>query len=109
MLAEIALWLIAGLVVFWALLDPVSRVANAAWEILLPIFDSKPVDLRSEFGEWAGELIVDSLRCGTFCFDFGWMRCVAWTVESWRSGFEWYGLWVILLNLQVTGKAFGNV
>ncbi|XP_058794465.1 inactive hydroxysteroid dehydrogenase-like protein 1 [Phymastichus coffea] len=53
MLLEVALYLVVGLIIFWALLDPVSRVANAAWEILLPIFDSKPVELKSTFGEWA--------------------------------------------------------
>ncbi|XP_011500320.1 PREDICTED: inactive hydroxysteroid dehydrogenase-like protein 1 [Ceratosolen solmsi marchali] len=50
---EVILWLICGLIVVWALLDPISRVASAAWEILVPIVNSKPVDLRSEFGDWA--------------------------------------------------------
>ncbi|XP_008216254.1 inactive hydroxysteroid dehydrogenase-like protein 1 [Nasonia vitripennis] len=53
MFLEIALWLIFGLIIFWALLDPVSRVATAAWEVLLPIFNSKPVELKSQFGVWA--------------------------------------------------------
>ncbi|CAB0039332.1 unnamed protein product [Trichogramma brassicae] len=53
MLMLIALWLVIGLVLLWALIDPVSRVANAALQILLPIFNSKQIDLRSEYGEWA--------------------------------------------------------
>ncbi|XP_014214432.1 hydroxysteroid dehydrogenase-like protein 1 [Copidosoma floridanum] len=50
---EIVLWALVILVILWALLDPVYRVANAAWEVLLPILNSAPVDLKSRFGEWA--------------------------------------------------------
>jgi hypothetical protein len=52
---ELALWFICGLILAWALLDPIGRVLSAAWQILLPILDSRPVDLRSEFGDWAGK------------------------------------------------------
>lgn len=57
MLLEIALWLIFGFILLWALIDPIHRVANAAWEILVPIFDSTPVELKTRFGEWAGNAL----------------------------------------------------
>ena len=55
MLMFIVLWLLVALIIIWAVLDPVSRVSRALWEILIPIFDSAPVDLKKKFGDWAGE------------------------------------------------------
>ncbi|XP_051172871.1 inactive hydroxysteroid dehydrogenase-like protein 1 isoform X2 [Leptopilina boulardi] len=53
MFLGVATWLIIVLIIVWALLDVLSRVGRALLEILLPIFNSKPIDLKSMFGEWA--------------------------------------------------------
>lgn len=52
MVLQLALWLLIGFVVLWLLLN-IARLAEAVWEILLPIFDSTPIDLKTKFGEWA--------------------------------------------------------
>lgn len=52
MMLQLALWLLLGLVVLWLLLN-VAKIAEAVWEVLLPIFDSTPIDLKTRFGEWA--------------------------------------------------------
>nr|XP_033325770.1 inactive hydroxysteroid dehydrogenase-like protein 1 [Megalopta genalis]XP_033325771.1 inactive hydroxysteroid dehydrogenase-like protein 1 [Megalopta genalis]XP_033325772.1 inactive hydroxysteroid dehydrogenase-like protein 1 [Megalopta genalis]XP_033325773.1 inactive hydroxysteroid dehydrogenase-like protein 1 [Megalopta genalis]XP_033325774.1 inactive hydroxysteroid dehydrogenase-like protein 1 [Megalopta genalis] len=52
MMLQLALWLLIGLIVLWLLLN-VARVVETVWEILLPIFDSTPIDLKTKFGEWA--------------------------------------------------------
>ncbi|XP_078040308.1 inactive hydroxysteroid dehydrogenase-like protein 1 [Augochlora pura] len=52
MILQLALWLLIGLIVLWLLLN-IARVVEAVWEILLPIFDSTPIDLKTRFGEWA--------------------------------------------------------
>lgn len=57
MFLGVATWLIIVLIIVWALLDVLSRVGRALLEILLPIFNSKPIDLKSMFGEWAGMLL----------------------------------------------------
>lgn len=54
-------WLLIGLLFFWLLLDYVSKIVGILWEILVPIIDSKPVDLRTKFGEWAGNTRADIL------------------------------------------------
>lgn len=53
MMLEIAFWLLIGLILVWLLLSYVSKVAGVLWDVLMPIIDSKPVDLRAKFGEWA--------------------------------------------------------
>ncbi|XP_063984701.1 inactive hydroxysteroid dehydrogenase-like protein 1 [Diachasmimorpha longicaudata] len=53
MLLAIAFWLLVGALVLWALLDPFSRVSRALWEVLVPIINPAPVDLKSKFGDWA--------------------------------------------------------
>ncbi|XP_076246625.1 inactive hydroxysteroid dehydrogenase-like protein 1 [Calliopsis andreniformis] len=53
MMLQIALWLLVGLILSWLLLNYVSRIAIAIWEILMPLLDRKPLDLRTKFGEWA--------------------------------------------------------
>ncbi|XP_076166474.1 inactive hydroxysteroid dehydrogenase-like protein 1 [Ptiloglossa arizonensis] len=50
---QIALWLPIGLLVFWLLLNYIGKIVDALWEILMPIIDTKPIDLRTKFGEWA--------------------------------------------------------
>lgn len=54
---QIALWLPIGLLVFWLLLNYIGKIVDALWEILMPIIDTKPIDLRTKFGEWAGERV----------------------------------------------------
>ncbi|KAF7991085.1 hypothetical protein HCN44_002647 [Aphidius gifuensis] len=53
MFLEIGIYLLVGVLFIWALIDPVSRVTRALWEILIPIINATPVDLKSKFGEWA--------------------------------------------------------
>ncbi|XP_076752429.1 inactive hydroxysteroid dehydrogenase-like protein 1 [Xylocopa sonorina] len=50
---QIAFWLLIGLLFVWLLSSSISNVISALWEIFMPIIDSKPVDLRTKFGEWA--------------------------------------------------------
>ncbi|XP_076281751.1 inactive hydroxysteroid dehydrogenase-like protein 1 isoform X2 [Lasioglossum baleicum] len=52
MVPQLALWLLLAFVVLW-LLQYVIRIAESVWEVLLPIFDRTPVDLKTRFGEWA--------------------------------------------------------
>lgn len=54
MLLLIAFWILVGLIAFWILLDPVMRNIRILWEIIVPIFDKKPINLQTKFGEWAG-------------------------------------------------------
>ena len=54
MFPTIALWCVIILIVIWAVMDPISRVCKAVWELLLPIFKFKSVDFKKEFGDWAG-------------------------------------------------------
>lgn len=51
---QLALWLLAGAILLWLLMNYVDQVIGALWEILMPIVDSKPIDLQTKFGEWAG-------------------------------------------------------
>ncbi|KAK0086487.1 hypothetical protein PV325_003101 [Microctonus aethiopoides] len=53
MLLTISLWLLVSILILWALLDPVSRVSRALYEIIIPIIMVKTVDLKNQFGEWA--------------------------------------------------------
>lgn len=53
MLLEIGVWLLVGVVVLWLLFEPINRITRVAREICIPIFDSRPLDLRNKFGEWA--------------------------------------------------------
>lgn len=55
MLLLIAFWLLVSLIAFWILLEPVMKVLHTLWEIIIQIYDKKPVDLRTKFGEWAGK------------------------------------------------------
>ncbi|KZC09553.1 Inactive hydroxysteroid dehydrogenase-like protein 1 [Dufourea novaeangliae] len=49
----LTLWLLVGFLVLWMLIIYVSRVVATLWEILMPLIDSKPIDFRAKFGEWA--------------------------------------------------------
>lgn len=42
-----------GLLFTWLLVNYASKAVGALREILLPLIDSKPVDLREKFGSWA--------------------------------------------------------
>nr|XP_003706965.2 PREDICTED: inactive hydroxysteroid dehydrogenase-like protein 1 isoform X1 [Megachile rotundata] len=53
MLLQLALWLVIVLILVWLSLNYISKLVNALWEIFLPLIGTKPVDLRSKFGEWA--------------------------------------------------------
>lgn len=53
MLLQLALWLLAGVILLWLLMNYVDQIISAVWEILIPIVDSKPIDLQTKFGEWA--------------------------------------------------------
>lgn len=57
MLVSIALWLLGAVLILWILLDPVSRISRALYEIIIPLISSNPIELKSKFGEWAGKLI----------------------------------------------------
>lgn len=61
MLLTISLWLLVSILILWALLDPVSRVSRALYEIIIPIIMVKSVDLKNQFGEWAGKHIIKML------------------------------------------------
>lgn len=51
MLLLIAFWLLVSLI----LLGPITKFLRTLWEIIIQIYDKKPVDLRTKFGEWAGK------------------------------------------------------
>lgn len=53
MFLSIAFWLLVSLIAFWILFGPVMKVLRVLWEIIVQIYDKKPVDLRTKFGEWA--------------------------------------------------------
>lgn len=53
MLLLIALWLLGGLIALWVLLEPISRLISTLWQTILPLVNSKSIDFRSKFGEWA--------------------------------------------------------
>ncbi|KAK2587761.1 hypothetical protein KPH14_003869 [Odynerus spinipes] len=53
MLVLIALWLLAGLIALWVLLEPISRLISTLWQTILPLVNSKSIDFRIKFGEWA--------------------------------------------------------
>lgn len=59
MILSISLWLLAAVLILWILLDPVSRISRAIFEVLIPLVNQKPIDLKNKFGEWAGELILN--------------------------------------------------
>lgn len=52
---QIAFWLLVGLLFVWLLFNYLSKIIDALWEIVAIFIDSRPVDLRSKFGEWAGK------------------------------------------------------
>ena len=54
MFLSVIFWIIIILIVFWALIDPISRVCNALGEVFWPIFNFRTIDLKAKFGEWAG-------------------------------------------------------
>ncbi|XP_034183398.2 inactive hydroxysteroid dehydrogenase-like protein 1 [Osmia lignaria lignaria] len=53
MMLQTAFWLLLGLLFVWLLFNYLSKIIDALWEILTLFIDTKPVDLRSKFGEWA--------------------------------------------------------
>ncbi|XP_034944211.1 inactive hydroxysteroid dehydrogenase-like protein 1 [Chelonus insularis] len=53
MFLSIALWLLGVLLILWALLDPVIRVSRALYEVIIPVINPTPIDLKTKFGEWA--------------------------------------------------------
>ncbi|XP_076640227.1 inactive hydroxysteroid dehydrogenase-like protein 1 isoform X2 [Colletes latitarsis] len=53
MMLQIAFWLLIGLLVLWLLINYLSKVIGALWEVFMPLIDTKPINLRSKFGEWA--------------------------------------------------------
>ncbi|XP_054014686.1 inactive hydroxysteroid dehydrogenase-like protein 1 [Hylaeus anthracinus] len=53
MMLQLAFWLLIGLLVAWLLLNNVGSVVRAFWEFLVPLVNTKPIDLRKKFGEWA--------------------------------------------------------
>lgn len=55
MLLSITFWLLVSLIAFWILLGPVTKVLRTLWEIIMQIYDKKPIDLKTKFGEWAGK------------------------------------------------------
>lgn len=55
MLLSIAFWLLVSLIGLWILLGPVTKVVRALWEIIVQTCNKKTVDLRTQFGEWAGK------------------------------------------------------
>lgn len=57
MLLDFAFWAVICLISVWVLLVPISRLVAVVWQILIPIIDAKPVDLKKKFGEWAGERV----------------------------------------------------
>ncbi|XP_043591994.1 inactive hydroxysteroid dehydrogenase-like protein 1 [Bombus pyrosoma] len=53
MLQQVVFWLFVIVLVLWLFANSVSRICGALWEILVPIINSKPLDLRAKFGDWA--------------------------------------------------------
>ncbi|KAH0551282.1 inactive hydroxysteroid dehydrogenase-like protein 1 [Cotesia glomerata] len=53
MILSISLWLLVAVLILWILLDPVSRISRAIFEVLIPLVNQKPIDLKNKFGEWA--------------------------------------------------------
>lgn len=53
MMLQIALWLMAGLILSWLFLNYIGRMVIALWEVFMPLIDRKPIDLRTKFGHWA--------------------------------------------------------
>ncbi|XP_033343137.1 inactive hydroxysteroid dehydrogenase-like protein 1 [Bombus vosnesenskii] len=50
---QVVFWLFVIVLVLWSFSNSASRICGALWEILVPIINSKPVDLRAKFGDWA--------------------------------------------------------
>lgn len=48
-----ALWLLAGLLAVLILFETTSRLVVTLWQTIMPLVNSKTVDLRTKFGEWA--------------------------------------------------------
>lgn len=53
MLLQIAFWPIIVLLLVWLSLNYIRKFVNTLWEIFMPLIGTKPVDLRSKYGEWA--------------------------------------------------------
>lgn len=53
MALQIALWVLIFLAACWLLIGPVGRIARAARDVFVALFNTKPIDLRAKFGDWA--------------------------------------------------------
>lgn len=101
MLMLIVMWVLVALIMLSAILDPVSRVSRALWEILVPIIDRTPVDLKAKFGEWAGEFVAYSNYHG-LSFFMG-----IYKFRHWPSSCIIYSvLWLISVALTHLGSVY---
>ncbi|KAK9305439.1 hypothetical protein QLX08_003562 [Tetragonisca angustula] len=50
---EIIFWLFIILLSSLLVLNIVTRISSTLWQIIVPIIDWKPIDLRARFGDWA--------------------------------------------------------
>ncbi|KAF3421208.1 hypothetical protein E2986_06538 [Frieseomelitta varia] len=50
---EIIFWLFIILLSSLIVLSVVTRIGSTLWQIIVPIIDWKPIDLRTKFGDWA--------------------------------------------------------
>ena len=53
---QIIFWLFIILLLSLLVLNVVTRIGSTLWQIIVLIIDSKPIDLRARFGDWAGKI-----------------------------------------------------
>ncbi|XP_046816303.1 inactive hydroxysteroid dehydrogenase-like protein 1 [Vespa crabro] len=53
MMTLIILWLLSGLIALWLLFNFANHLISIIWEIFFPLINSKTINLRTKFGEWA--------------------------------------------------------
>ncbi|XP_035730056.1 inactive hydroxysteroid dehydrogenase-like protein 1 [Vespa mandarinia] len=53
MMTLIILWSLGGLIALWLLFNFANHLISIIWEIFFPLINSKPINLRTKFGEWA--------------------------------------------------------
>lgn len=55
MILEIVFWLFITLLLISLLLTYIFNMGTTLWEIFVSLINTKTVDLRTKFGEWAGK------------------------------------------------------
>lgn len=56
MILEIVFWLFFTLLLISLFLTYIFNMGTTLWEIFVSLINTKTVDLRTKFGEWAGKI-----------------------------------------------------